>query len=124
MLLDPRRPRVGWVSGHLVSTPHPSLRLRSAKLQAELALLYLRIPLPGERSAIQSGSAGLDFQKGSLRFRFSGCLFHTVQGCRPARILAFEHVASRVPFPKVNRPLPTKTTEERLDARDAVCFSR
>jgi hypothetical protein len=83
MLLDARRPRVGWVSGHLVSTPHPSLRLRSAKLQAELALLYLRIPLPGERSAIQSGSAGLDFQKGSLRFRFPVVFFMPCKAADP-----------------------------------------
>ena len=35
----------------------------------KLALLYLRISSTGERPAIRSGSAGLDFQKGSLRFR-------------------------------------------------------
>ena len=31
MLLDPRRPRLGWVSRDLVQAPHPSLRLTSAQ---------------------------------------------------------------------------------------------
>jgi hypothetical protein len=38
-----------------------------------------------ERAAIRSGSAGLDFQKGSLRFRFPVVSFQTVHGWRPAR---------------------------------------
>ena len=36
-----------------------------------------------ERAAIRSGSAGLDFQKGSLRFRFLVVSFHTVQAGDP-----------------------------------------
>jgi hypothetical protein len=36
----------------------------------KLALLYLRISSTGDRPAIRSGSAGLDFEKGSLRCRF------------------------------------------------------
>jgi hypothetical protein len=40
-----------------------------------------------ERAAIRSGSAGLDFQKGSLRFRFLVVSFHTVQGWRSAHLV-------------------------------------
>jgi hypothetical protein len=48
-----------------------------------------------ERAAIRSGSAGLDFQKGSLRFRFLVVSFHTVQGWRPAHLVPKRRAADR-----------------------------
>jgi hypothetical protein len=83
MLLDPRRPRLGRVSGDLVQASHSSLRLKSAQNSRGKSAPHLMISCTGRRSAIRSGSAGLDFQKGSLRYRLP-VVFHTVQGCRPA----------------------------------------
>jgi hypothetical protein len=70
MLLDPRRPRLGWVSGDLVQAPHPSLRLTSAQnsqSEARAALsedfLYwgaasypVLSDIPGCRIVCQTGS--------------------------------------------------------------------
>jgi len=48
------------------------------------------LEMTGEREILQSGSAGLDISKGSLRSCFPDCFRRAVQGCRPARIRLFQ----------------------------------
>jgi len=51
-----------------------------------------------ERSAIRSGSAGLDFQKGSLRFRFPVCLsYRTRLATRALVIMGLRQKAELAP---------------------------
>ena len=64
--------------------------------------LWLRIRYR-EWAAIRSGSAGLDFHKGRLRFRF-WLFFHTVQGCRPAHLLLARRHYKPVPSDNPQRP--------------------
>ena len=64
VLLDSRRPGLGWISGHLVSTPHSSLRLRNAKPLARAAV--------AEDFAPGSGQLPGRVARGST-FRKAGC---------------------------------------------------
>jgi hypothetical protein len=83
MLLDSRRPGLGWISGHLVSTPHPSLRLTSAKPLAGAAV--------AEDFATGSGQLSGRVARGST-FRKAGCgtafrLFFSYRARLPTRAI-------------------------------------
>jgi hypothetical protein len=101
MLLDPRRPRLGWVSGDLVQAPHPSLRLTSAQnFQSEARAALSEDFLYWGVASYPVKSRGARLPERQPAVPFSVVLFIPCKAADPRGHLAFEHVASRGISPK------------------------
>ena len=59
MLLDPRRPGLGWLSGHLVQAAHPSLRLNCSRVTPDKLVGFGFSPIASEFRQPRSGRGGV-----------------------------------------------------------------
>jgi hypothetical protein len=114
MLLDPRRPRLGWVSGDLVQAPHPSLRLTSAQNFQSEACAAL------SEDFLYWGAASYPVKSRGARLpeRQPAVPFSVVRPARKSSVRAC--CVPRYLSQKFDRPLPTKdggTLRTVLDAR-------